>query len=157
MIARVRLKLLAFVILLLAAIVSPAKAADTGSDSKTIDNVAIYMGLLPAQMARGHLPSHAESTMHGGVPAGRSEYHVVIALFDATTGKRISGADIRARVAEIGLSGEEKKLNPMEIAGTETYGNYFPMTGNGPFQIFLTIRVPGHQKEIKTEFEHKHR
>lgn len=155
MVARVRLRLLAFVILLLASTASAAMA-DTGSDSKTIDNVVIYMGLLPAQMVRGHLPSHSENTMHGGIPTGKGEYHVVIALFDATTGKRISGADIRVRVREIGLSGEEKKLDPMEIAGTETYGNYFSMAGNGPFRIILMITVPGHPKEIKTEFVHKH-
>lgn len=154
MIARVPLRLLALLALLLAGISAPA-TADTGSDSKTVDNVLIYMGLLPAEMIRGHPPSHAESTMHGGAPAGKREYHVVIALFDATTGKRISGADIRARVAEISLSGQEKKLDPMEIAGTETYGNYFLMAGNGPFRIDLTIRVPG-RPEFKVEFEHRH-
>ena len=133
-----------------------AATADTASDSKTVGNVVVYMGLLPAEMIRGHPPTHAEATMHGGPPKQSGVYHVVIALFDAKSFARITKADISARVSEVGLTGEEKKLEPMEIAGTETYGNYFPMTGHGPFRISLTIHVPGQAQEIKVVFEHRH-
>ena len=143
-------------IMLLAIFMNRAPAASEG-DSRLVGNIQIYLGVLPAEMILGlHPISHVESTMHGGSPSGTGEYHLTIALFDATTKKRISGADVRARVAEIGLGGEEKRLQPMEIAGTETYGNYFPMPGHGPFRIFLSIRVPGQKAEVKTQFEHWH-
>lgn len=130
--------------------------ADSGNDMKTIGNVTIYLGLIPAEMIRGHPPNHPESTMHGTRPPSRNEYHVLIALFDATTGARIAKARVTARVSEVGLLGEEKALQPMEIAGTETYGNYFPMNGDGPFTIKVTIHVPGQTSDIVTQFEHRH-
>jgi hypothetical protein len=126
------------------------------TDHPTVGNVVIYIGLLPAEMIRGHPAEHPEATMHGGVPKGIGVYHVVIALFDVKTGERITNADLTARVSEIGLPGQEKKLEPMEIAGTVTYGNYFPMVGAGPFRISLAIHLPGIPKELKAVFEHRH-
>lgn len=155
MMARILAGLLGLTLALLTGLVGPAQA-DTAGDSKTVGNVTIYMGLLPAEIIRGHPHDHPETTMHGGRPTASGEYHVVIALFNAKSGARIGKADITARVSEIGLAGEEKKLEPMQIAGTETYGNYFRMAGNGPFRISLTIRVPGEPQEIKVEFEHRH-
>lgn len=131
-------------------------AADTASDMKAAGNVRIYMGLLPSEMVRGHPNDHPEGAMHGGAPRTGGEYHVMIAVFDAKTGSRIENADISARVSEIGLAGEEKKLEPMQIAGTVTYGNYFPMAGNGPFRIRVTVHIPGQTQEITAEFEHRH-
>ncbi len=133
---------------------TPALA--NADDSQTVGKVVIYLGVLPAEMIRGHPAQHTESSMHGGLAAADGEYHILIALFDAKTGSRITGADVTARVSEIGLVGLEKKLQPMEIAGTETYGNYFRMAGNGPFRINLTIRVADESQEIKAEFEHRH-
>lgn len=149
------LGLFLLVSLLFLGLTGPARA-DSGGDSKTVGNVVIYLGLLPAEMIRGHPAQHPETSMHGGRPAGTYEYHVIVALFDARSGARITKADVSARVSEIGLAGEQKRLEPMEIAGTETYGSYFPMAGNGPFRIALTIRVPGEPQEIKTTFEHRH-
>ena len=131
--------------------------ADTASDMKTVGNTVIYMGLLPTEMIRGrHTEDHPEAAMHGGPPSASRKYHVVIALFDSKTNSRIENADIRARVSEIGLTGEEKTLEPMQIAGTMTYGNYFSMAGKGPFRIRLTIHIPGQPQEIIAEFEHRH-
>ena len=144
-------------LLFLAAFLGPATAAGAANDRQTIGNVEIYLGVIPAEMIRGlHPPSHSESTMHGGIPTDSGDYHVTIALFNAKTAKRISGAKVRARVAEIGQGGEEKQLQPMKIAGTITYGNYFPMEGNGPFRIYVNIRLPGHPGEISAQFEHWH-
>jgi hypothetical protein len=130
--------------------------AQGGGDMKTVGNVLIYMGLLPVEMVRGHPQQHPEATMHGGVPSQSGQYHVIIALFDTKTGARIENADISARVFETGLAGEEKKLEPMQIAGTITYGNYFPMIGKGPFHVRVTIHIPGQAQPITSEFEHRH-
>jgi hypothetical protein len=150
-------KSLAALCLVLALATAAPAIADDDSDMKTIGNITIYLGLIPADMIRGHSPDHVESSMHGRQPTSSDEYHVLIALFDAKTGARITHARITARVADVGLSGGQKTLQPMKIAGTETYGNYFPMNGNGPFTIKLTIHVPGQPTDIVTEFEHSHR
>jgi hypothetical protein len=129
---------------------------ETTSDSKTVGHVVIYLGVLPTEMIRGHPAQHSETSMHGGRPKTSGECHVVVALFNATSGTRIEKAEISARVSEIGLAGEEKKLAPMEIAGTVTYGNYFRMLGNGPFRIALSLRLPGEPQELNAAFEHRH-
>jgi hypothetical protein len=148
-------RLLGALLLLLPAISVPGYA-HSDSDSKTVGDVLIYMGLLPAEMIRGHAQEHPEVSMHGGAPHGSGQYHVLIALFDAKTGARITKADVTARVSEVGLAGQEKKLEPMQIAGTETYGNYFPMAGNVPFHIDVTVRIPGAPQDVKATFEHRH-
>jgi len=155
MTARILQRLATVALVLLLGWSAPASAHAAG-DSQTVGNVEIYLGLMPAEMIRGHPPQHTESSMHGGVSAASGDYHVLIALFDARNGKRITGARVSARVSEIGLSGQEKPLQPMQIAGTETYGNYFSMAGNGPFRIDIVIRLPGESQDIKAQFEHHH-
>lgn len=154
MTARIFTRLLG-ALLVLSSLADPAKAA-SASDSQTVDGVAIYLGVIPAGMVRGHPAEHAESTMHGGRPRESDQFHIVIALFDAKTGARITNADVSAIVREIGLAGTEKKLEPMEIAGTLTYGGYFGMAGRGPFRIVVTVHLPSPARELKATFEHRH-
>ena len=136
-----------------------ALAADTRLH-KVVDGVAIYIGVLPAEMVKGNHGTHSEGVMHGGVPAGKNRYHLVVALFDEKAGgKRISGAGIKikARVSEFGLPGQEKKLDPMVIAGNVTYGNYFAMPNPGPYRIHLEIRHARIHSvgTIEAEFEYQ--
>ena len=124
---------------------------------RVVDNVRIYLGVIPAPMVRGkHPATHTETSMHGGIPSGADEYHILIALFDERTGERISNAAMTARVAEVGLSGEKKALEPMQIAGTTTYGNYFTMKGTGVSRINVVVRIPGVPRDIDVTFQHKH-
>lgn len=58
---------------------------------------------MPAEIAKGQPSGHPEGAMHGGTPAGAHEYHVVIAIFDAASGTRISDASVRAKVSGLGL------------------------------------------------------
>ena len=135
---------------------SAAFAADTATH-KVVHGVAIYLGVLPAEMVLGHPRTHTEAEMHGGVPAGQHQHHVVVALFDNATGKRISGAKVSARVHEINLAGARKKLDPMLIAGTVSYGNYFnmPATSN-PYRIQVRIELPGVAEVIEAQFDYQH-
>ncbi len=55
-----------------------AAAADAPQNFQVVQGVAIYLGVMPAQMVRGH------PKMHGGVPAAGYEDHVIVALFDIT-------------------------------------------------------------------------
>lgn len=139
-----------------ALLLSSAFAADTGRH-KIVNGVSIYLGVMPAEMILGHPKPHTEAEMHGGVPAGGHRYHVLVALFDNASGKRITGAKVKANVFEIGLYGTQKNLEPMLIAGTVSYGNYFniPETDN-PYRIQVRIELPGVPGVIETEFEYRH-
>ncbi len=132
-----------------------AFAADVATH-KVVNGVDIYVGVLPSEMILGHPRSHTEPGMHGGFPAGEHRFHVMVALFDAATGKRITGADVKATVSELALSGTEKKLEPMLIADTISYGAYFIMSGTGIYRIQVQVRRPGVSQAIEAEFEYQH-
>jgi len=66
-----------------------------------------------------------ESKLHGGIPAACDNDHVIVALFDNASGKRIENAKVSAQVMELGLGPEWKTLGPIRIAGTITYGDNF--------------------------------
>ena len=124
---------------------------------KSAGGLAVYLGVLPAAMIQGHPRDHPEEAMHGGVPSGRHSYHIVVAVFDAATGQRVEDAMVEARVAEPGLAGVTRQLKPMLITGTVTYGNYFELSGEGPYRIDLSITRPGSATPAKVEFTYEHR
>jgi len=64
--------------------------AGSEDQRKVVDGVEIYLGVLPVEMDRGYPKEHAESSMHNGLVSGVEQYHVLIALFESNTGKRIT-------------------------------------------------------------------
>lgn len=124
--------------------------------SKTAGGLLVYVGFLPAEMLKTHAPAHAEKQMHGGVPKGRHEYHLVVAVFDEKTGDRVSDAEVFARISPLGLSGSRKKLEPMEIAGTTTYGEFFDLPSADMYTIALEIRGAGTRSRVKFDFTFHH-
>ncbi len=138
---------------LLAAVLGFAPGGASAAESsyrQVMDGVAVYLGVVPAELVRGHPPEHPEGQMHGGAPAG--ENHIMVALFEEKTGKRLSDAAVTATVTGPGRFKAGKKLEPMVIAGSMSYGNYFYMPGPGPYRIKLTIRLPGAAREIRATF-----
>ena len=94
--------------------------------------------------------------MHGGVPSARRQHHVVVAIFDAKDGTRITDAEVQASVGEPGLSVTKRKLEPMLIDKTISYGNYFSMGSPGPYRIEVEIRRPSTATAVKAVFEYSH-
>ena len=60
--------------------------------------LTVYLGLIPAEIVKGPSPHSAELPMHGRIPRGPHEYHVVAAIFDAATVLEFfaCGADVGA-------------------------------------------------------------
>ena len=140
----------------IAALLLGSALADDSGQHKIVNGVAIYFGIMPAEMILGHPKTHSEATMHGGVPAGEHQRHVLVALFDAASGKRIVGAKVSARVYELNRAGTQKKLDPMLIADTVSYGNYFNIPANNiPYHILVLIELPGVAGVIETEFDYQ--
>jgi hypothetical protein len=51
------------------------------------DGIEIYFGVVPAPVISGH------EMGHGGSPRAKGSHHLVIALFDSKTGKRVTDAE----------------------------------------------------------------
>ena len=139
--------------LLLALLPLSSPAAEDGQH-KTVEGVSVYIGVLPAEMLLGHPKGHHEREMHGGVPAGVNRYHVVVALFDAASGRRITDARVKVGGASLGLAASFKKAEPMLVNNVVTYGNYVSMPGGGPYKIQIEIRLRGAGKSIEVEFDY---
>lgn len=126
-------------------------AAHAVSYQQVADGLAIYFGIVPAELVRGHPREHPESGMHGGTPVGES--HLMVALFDAKTGARVTKATIVANVTGGGGAKLDKQLEPMTVAGALTFGNYFYLSGSGPYRVDLQILLPGRNTTIRAHFE----
>jgi hypothetical protein len=121
-----------------------------------VGTLEIFYGVIPAAVLLGHPPDHTERTMHGGVPS-RNAYHLVVSLFDAKTRERVTDASVQARVSEAGLVPQTKPLQTMLLAEAITYGNYFSMSGRGPFRITLDVTRLHGGPPVQVSFEHRHR
>lgn len=124
---------------------------------KTAAGLAVYLGVLPAAMVRGHAGHRGDVGMHGGVPRGRSEQHLVVAVFDAASGVRIEDADVNAIVSEPGHVAETRlRLEPMRVADTITYGGFAAMPYVGHYTIDVEVRRPGTDEPARVEFDYQH-
>ena len=140
------------VIVAIAIAAIPASLAQSEDDyTQTIGGVSVYLGIIPAEIVKGH------PTLHGGIPTGPHEYHVVAAVFDAANSARITDATVTARVAAVGLAGPEKTLEPMNIANTITYGEFFRLPGADLYTIRVSVQRPGSQHPVVVEFKYDHR
>lgn len=118
-----------------------------------VKDIDIYYGVMPAQIA-GKFPEPAK---HGSALAtGRNEYHLVVALFDAS-GKRITDARVTARVRELGMDGTRKSLEPMQIGDVTTYGNYFMLRAEGIYRLEIGVGRPAKNtpENIEAIFEYR--
>ncbi|OCK53624.1 hypothetical protein [Bradyrhizobium sp. LMTR 3] len=133
-----------------------AAIAQVIEQSKTAGGFKVYLGVVPAEIVKGLGAAGKEPPMHGGIPEGAHEYHVVAAVFDAATGARVSDAVVTAEVSGLGLSGSRKKLEPMQIAGTTTYGGFFNLPGFDLYTVKLAIER-GAASPAVLEFRYGHR
>jgi hypothetical protein len=134
----------------------PARAAEDGLYQRA-GGIEAYIGFVPAEITQGHAATKADEPMHGGVPRGSHEYHLVVAVFEADRGARISDAMVTAQVSGLALSGPSKAMDTMTIAGTTTYGAYFELPGADLYTIVLTIKRPGATKPVTLKFTYDHR
>jgi len=132
-----------------------AVAAEQGQPLKAGD-LEVFYGVIPAETILGHPADHTERKMHDGVPRGAGQHHLIVSLFDAHTRQRVTDATVQARVTELGLAPQRKTLEVMTIAGAITYGNYFRMSGSGPYRIEIEIIRPGSSSPVKTSIEYSH-
>jgi cytochrome c5 len=124
---------------------------------KVIAGTSIDLGIVAAESIRAaHPQPDAESTMHGGIPSAKGYYHVNVSLRDAATNAEIKDAEVQASVANPLTGSETKKLEPMAIRDTLSYGNYFRMPAKDPYSITVQVRRPGVAQEVEAKFAFRH-
>ena len=129
--------------------------AQSSSDVAVVDNVLIYYAVLPAETLRTYPAGSEETRMHGGVPGGKHVHHVQIALFDAQTNARITGARVVATVNEIGLAGSELELEPFLVGDALTYGGFFEFRKRDRYQIKVRAILSDDGRVIEKKFDYR--
>jgi hypothetical protein len=113
--------------------------------------VTLYWGLVPAAVVA---QAHDVETLHGGPPKGGGQvHHLVVALFDTATGRRIDDAVVRAQLSEVGIADEAPRyLPPMKIADQASYGQFFGVAKDGPYRFKVWVRLAQRQDDIEFRF-----
>ena len=128
-------------------------AGSAAEQTLTVDGMEVFYGIMPAEIVR-QTPVQGSGVGHRGRER-KNARHLVVALFDAGTKQRIADASIVASVTPLGLASDEKRLEPMRIDGTITFGNFFDFPDDsGPFRIVLTIARP-HSPNLSATFEYR--
>ena len=133
-----------------------ARAAAVNPDQPIrLDGMELFFGIIPAEILRGHPSDHEERSMHGGVPRGKV-HHLVISVFDTKTRARITDATITGNITELGMTTQHKKLEAMSFGGAVSYGHYFAMPNQGPYEIVVNVQRPGDSKTATARFQYWH-
>lgn len=134
---------------------SPVVAAEPGS-LQQVDGLAIYFAAVPAEFVLGHPAEHTGRGMHGGAPDGHYVHHLLVAVFDAATGKRITDASVTA-VVRSGLHRSQGpiELGPMMLGGAQAYGGFAEMPPRDRYRIEIEVVRPG-AAAVRAVFSHQH-
>lgn len=130
-------------------------AADPGT-LQQVDGLAIYFAVVPAAFVLGHPAEHTGREMHGGVLDDRYTHHLVLVVFDATTGVRITDARVTA-VVRSGLHPPQGPidLGPMTLAGAQAYGGFAALPPRDRYLIEIEVARPG-AAIVRAVFSHQH-
>ena len=143
--------------LLVAAFLAAAGAAKGGhlDRHQVVGDIEIFYGMTSAAEIRARPAGDPERMMHGGVPSGKGQHHLMVTLFDKQSKERITDAEVWASVGEIGLSASRKKLQPMP-SGPMSYGNYFRMDAPGRYRVRVEIKRPDTPRPVVADFDYVH-
>jgi hypothetical protein len=134
----------AWLLLLLATMLSPVLAQSRLERS----GVALRLKLELADLVAD---KRALAELHGGPPKGAGQaHHLVVALYDSASGRRIEDAVVRAQLSEVGIVDKPAKvLLPMKVNGLASYGQLFVMVKDGPYRFRLWVQLPQRTDEIE--------
>jgi hypothetical protein len=114
------------------------------SQSQIADGVRFEYGAVPSSVPTEHPTDHLEASMHGGAPRVENSYHVVLAIFDKSSGRRITDASVVMRTSGPGQPGDvETLLGPMPMNGDMSYGGYIALPDAAKYRLTFKVSRPG--------------
>jgi hypothetical protein len=77
--------------------------------SQEADGLTVYSGLTSADRLVKHLELLPKSHP---MRADKEGYHIFVAVFDSSTGERMTNAIVKGTVSPLGLDGATRAMNP---------------------------------------------
>ena len=132
---------------------------------KTVDDVTIYLGVVPAGIVRGH-EAELDAAVRSGLPRSSvHNLHIVAAVFNKANGARLENIQVRARIQEVGAPhGRQPRsrtlpLQPMSVNGALTFGAFTTLGGWQDATFMIDVirpsRSPRHRMTTAA-FEYSH-
>ncbi|WP_052406189.1 hypothetical protein [Paraburkholderia heleia] len=127
--------------------------------SVTKSDLTVHFGVVPAENAQAvERGASAPADTQAG---SASSYHLVVALFDKSSGKRVDNVIVTAKVIGPAHSAHKqtqvKPLQELRINDTVTYGNYFDMSWEGHYRIDLSIQRKDQTEPTRIRLAYDHR
>ena len=134
-----------------------AKAAATPPGvHKVVGGLDIYLGFVPAAKLRSYPEGSVERKMHGGVPAGRDQYHANVSVLDRTSKAPVTNARVELQIEQPGgLSSETKPLEAVVINNAASYGNYVSLRPKTNYVVTVRVRSGDNPQPVEARFEHR--
>lgn len=126
--------------------------------SQKADGTQVYIGfMLTRKLVQSAQLNPRVYGAHGTqpVPLGRHKYHMIIAVFDTASGKRITDAKLKVRIAPLAFGASFVDLVRMETAGAVGYCGFFDMPPHDLYIIDLRIKRRDRAEEITMRFKHE--
>jgi cytochrome c5 len=122
---------------------------------KVVGGLDIYLGFVAASKLRGYPAGSVERKMHGGVPAGRDQYHANVSVLDRTTKAPITTAKVELQVEQPGMSSETRTLEPVVINNAASYGSYVRMKPKTSYVVTVRVHNTDSPQPVEARFEHR--
>ena len=151
-----RERTLGWMVLMVSCAFTGAALAAQTDQRQMAGDLEVFYGFTSAARIQALPAGSVERAMHGGVPAGKGQYHLTVTIADRTSQQRLADAQVWATVGELGLSAERKKLE-LIAPGPPSYGQYFRLGGAGRYQIHVEILRQGQTKAMPVDFIFTHK
>ncbi len=123
---------------------------------KAVHGMVVRVGIAPIEDIQSLPSGRHERAMHPE-HASNDRDHLVVALADQRTGKRIERADVMATVSRLGMGEERQALEPMKEPGATSWGGFFDLREPGPYVIRLEVERPGDAGPAVAQFVYRNR
>lgn len=134
----------------------PASASYNDSASKRAGDLVVDLAVVPASFVFGHRPEETGQGMHGGTPPSRYSHHLIVAVFEARGGERVTDAAVTAVVTSRQHPAEAVDLQPMTFAGAAAYGGFVTMPPRDTYRIAIKVRRVQGGPPVEAVFWHRH-
>ncbi len=126
--------------------------------SKVVQGIEVSYGITTAANVDKSRDRHDGKMHKRGRIFPRGSHHLVVALKDQSSGRPINNATVRAFVHALDGSAVERKLEPMHIADSVSYGGYFDLPASGsPYKLVFNVSAPNISSSapLVAEFEYR--
>lgn len=132
--------------------------ANNLSRSVTAHGLTVHYGVVPASKAGAH-GSKARNVSATGPDA----YHRTVAIFDAASGRRVTGPTVLASVkgsrshdTQFHAKPVRKRLDVVKVGGAVTYGDDFDMPWSGIDHVDLSVTQKDRPTPTNIRFNYDH-